>query len=838
MTRRLRSEECRTSHHRAAAPDPGARRVRRSRDSAPRPRGLWQDDTRAAVGQDGRSVDLDFLHSGAPRRSDICKRCGGPARDTRRRRSSGSTRICQGSKYSAAVKPPDRRHSCRTAPSGDIQWVVIDDYHEVIEAPEVEQLVDVLRRETAGRLIVASRLRPDWVTARRILYGEIGEITRDMLAMTAEESTSLLGRRTGLAELARQAEGWPAVLALAAGARSLPPANSVLPSALHSYLADELFQQAPTELQDHLIRLSLLPALSPHEMANYLGVEAIQSIQEARDLGFLSGDDTPTLHPLLREFLLEKLAERPDARAQVHEAVAWCISEHHWGRALELVSRFACDDLIESVLCECFKPLARNGQIATLSSFAAQVRLRPTFPPPSVDLVQAEVSLRDGQLALADDLAARAHAQLSVNHPLRSRAGAIQGHCGLQQADFTRAEEAFADARAAAAGDDVDESEALHGIAVARILGEQPDAREAVEQLRNRKHESPTLLIRAATAEISRRRFSEGIARQLPIEEAQHALPQVDDPRVRSSFAYTVAYALGQRAEYAEANIWLKLLSDDIDAFDLEFAKPHAQWVTALVRLGSRRFGEAERLLQSLEDANVARQEPYQTVNARLLRARLLLQTGKAADAERLTAENPDPRNYPSWRAEYIATRALVLACLGDDLSASTAATAAESTSRVVEVRVLAAASRAVVSARGGDIDSSALLLTVAQDLGAWDPVVCALRASPELADGLARHHDTRRQLESLYSSSNDLGLARRAGFRTRAKRTPHELLTPRELEVLGLIRRGMRNQEIAQALYISTSTTKVHVRHVFEKLGVRTRAEAVARYEMFSDAE
>ena len=408
---------------------------------------------------------------------------------------------------------------------------------------------------------------------------------------------------------------------------------------------------------------------------------------------------------------------------------------------------------------------------------------------------------------------------------------------GSSERTSQRQRKRFPDARATAR-DDLDESEALHGIAVARILGEQPDARDAVDQLRNRRHESPTLLIRAATAEISRRRFSEGIAGQLPIEEAQHALPQVDDPRVRSSFAYTVAYALGQRAEYAEASIWLKHLADDIDAFDLEFAKPHAQWVTALVRLGSRRFGEAERLLQSLEDGNEARQEPYQTVNARLLRARLLLQTGKATEAEQLTAEPPDPRNYPSWRAEYIATRALALACLGQDLSAIEAADAAERTSRVVEVRVLAAASRSIVRARAGDIGSAAEVLEVARDLGAWDPVVCALRASPDLADGLAKREDACRRLESLYSASNDLGLARRAGFRTRATRGPGELLTPRELEVLGLIRRGMRNQEIARALYISTSTTKVHIRHVFEKLGVRTRAEAVARYEMFSEAE
>ena len=61
-----------------------------------------------------------------------------------------------------------------------------------------------------------------------------------MLAMTTEESTALLGRRTGLAELARQAEGWPAVLALAAD--ETPATSTVLPSALHSYLAHELFR--------------------------------------------------------------------------------------------------------------------------------------------------------------------------------------------------------------------------------------------------------------------------------------------------------------------------------------------------------------------------------------------------------------------------------------------------------------------------------------------------------------------------------------------------------------------------------------------------------------------
>jgi len=57
--------------------------------------------------------------------------------------------------------------------------------------------------------------------------------------------------------------------------------------------------------------------------------------------------------------------------------------------------------------------------------------------------------------------------------------------------------------------------------------------------------------------------------------------------------------------------------------------------------------------------------------------------------------------------------------------------------------------------------------------------------------------------------------------------------LTRRELEILGLIRRGLSNKEIAAALHIELPTVKNHVHNILEKLGVRGRTEAAARLEI-----
>ncbi len=68
------------------------------------------------------------------------------------------------------------------------------------------------------------------------------------------------------------------------------------------------------------------------------------------------------------------------------------------------------------------------------------------------------------------------------------------------------------------------------------------------------------------------------------------------------------------------------------------------------------------------------------------------------------------------------------------------------------------------------------------------------------------------------------------AKLRARFDRRPHPpLLTEREGDVLQLVAQGLTNREIAQQLFISPATVRTHLEHVFEKLGVRSRAAAVS---------
>lgn len=75
---------------------------------------------------------------------------------------------------------------------------------------------------------------------------------------------------------------------------------------------------------------------------------------------------------------------------------------------------------------------------------------------------------------------------------------------------------------------------------------------------------------------------------------------------------------------------------------------------------------------------------------------------------------------------------------------------------------------------------------------------------------------------ETVLASSVAATLVRRAS-------SPGPVVTEREVEVLELLSRGLGNREMARELFVSEATVKSHLSHIYTKLGVETRAGAVA---------
>jgi DNA-binding NarL/FixJ family response regulator len=129
--------------------------------------------------------------------------------------------------------------------------------------------------------------------------------------------------------------------------------------------------------------------------------------------------------------------------------------------------------------------------------------------------------------------------------------------------------------------------------------------------------------------------------------------------------------------------------------------------------------------------------------------------------------------------------------------------------------------------------DTQFMMLTVYEDTG---HIFDALKAG---ASGYLLKRTPREELLAALKQVQEGGspmtsyIARKvvqSFYQTPAERLETEGLSPREREVLELLARGYFYKEITEALGISMSTVNTHVRRVYEKLHVHSRAQAVAK--------
>ena len=712
-------------------------------------------------------------------------------------------------------------------------WLAIDDYHFAADALAPEAFVGALAELAPIRLLIATRRRPSWATARLRLYGHVLEVDQRLLAMNDQEALNVLSQRRDASTLVDQAAGWPAVIGLAAlTVQSRIPLDDV-PSALFDYFAEELLQGSDRDTQLALCRLAVVPSITAAGAGHLLGTSAARNVlAESVSAGILlpRSNDEFELHPLFRAFLQERLEKLDEdlMASTVKRVGAFLLDNRRWDDALSLAKESRDPKFLADLIASAWEPILDEGRLATLSSLAElaqELRLRS----PLLDLVEAEIAFRQALYPKAETLAGEAIRGLEGDHLLvraHTRAG--------QSAHFeSREEDALEHHRSAQsiARHVSDKREALWGEFVCTIELEQADCAEVLTKLEALGSDTATDAVRIANGRMLLAiRDGSGIDHDL--FSAVHRLPRVDDPLVRSSFLHVWSSVLTLTGRYAEALDATDQQLRDAEQYRLAFVLPYTYIRRALALRGLRRFRDALDCLTKAQPDRVPNDD-YVALSARSARIGIYLAMGDIGAALDVAGPNLPTAARANAAAELIATRALALACAGENAEAERTAARARSLSSAAEPRLLARLAMAVAELSQPNAKASSLAADAFADVvrsGNIDAFVTAYRGCQKLLTEVARNGELHRQLGAILSNANDLKHALPALPDLRHFSTAGDsLLSPREREVLGLVSQGLRNREIGQRLFISEVTVKAHVRNIMRKLGARSRGHAVS---------
>jgi ATP/maltotriose-dependent transcriptional regulator MalT len=710
-------------------------------------------------------------------------------------------------------------------------WLVVDDYHLLGVAPEAESFVETLVSEAPVNLLVASRRRPTWVSGRRLLYGDVFELGQAALAMSPEEAVVVLeGWRSEQASgLIALAEGWPAVIGLA-GILPLPAdPEGDMPAALYEFFAEEVFQALAPDVRAGLGVIAVAPSLDRELVATLIDGAAAERVLES---GLRTGiieerGGRIELHPLARQFLDsrtagELVAERAAAVDRCREIYR---SRRDWDALFSLLERHGLEAELELLLEEALDELLSAARLSTVEKWVHRAE-RASVTAPVYRLARAELCLRQGEHLAAQTLAESVLRDVSDRRDLAFRALMTAAEAAHVAAREDVALSLFRRAQAVA-GRQRQAREALWGQLMCMAELELDDAEVVLDDL---AASVPTDDAQEIVREAGRRiglelRF--GYLKTLTSAREKHQLvPHVRNALVRTSFRSVFATALNLTADYSAAlEIALEMISDAREHW-LDFALPYGYAAAAAATAGLRDYAQAEAHLASADFDSRRMINLHAETNAHALRLRVLLQQGRVEEACAIVPVH-DRAPLRGLHGELLASSALVLACAGRFTEARALVDRVRNTTRAIEPRVLIQAVDAVVALKSGGRGARTqveLLLDEALSTGALDLLVTSYRASPEVLSALLTMPATRERGWSVVVRAGDAEWANAAGFEAPSQKSSSTSLSKREREIHDLMCSGLKYRQIAECLFISEATVKVHVQHIFDKLGVRSR--------------
>jgi LuxR family maltose regulon positive regulatory protein len=728
--------------------------------------------------------------------------------------------------------------------------IVLEDAHH-LRSPEIYEDLGFVVEHLAGasRMLLTGRADPPLPVSRWRGRGWLAELRQRDLALTLPETAELftaLGEHrlteSEIEELWRHTEGWVAGLRLAAaGIRDRDDVSAAVDEfsgrtpMVADLLADELLRRAPQELSEFLLRTSVADVLDAElcdALSGRSGSADVLRRMEA-DLKFVMatgpGRDTWRYHPLLAEMLRSELQTHNPEELQELNRLAAVILQARGdiaGAARCLLAAGDADRAFSLV----FEAAYRRADLSDTAGIAAFVNL---FPRELVTESASRMLTYALMLGLAGRVA-EAHAWLQrarvrIGQEPEPRAEDVATLDALRLLTF---------AVSAGAGDEIDAGrravEAVEagldlGVAGARarmnlvrgyLLADQPGEADAVLRAGSPGDEIAALVLAPAlAARIAVRdgRLSAAGRQATAALEAARAFGLDTHPGAVDAHL-ALAGVLIDRNEIATGIAALRALDEILQA------NPFARVYQVLARLEKVRVAAAlddwDEVFATVREAgklidHVPRSALRCLVDAAA--ARWHLAAGQTPQAEELIATLPDGSPVRT-----LLQARLDLACGRFDAVRARLGRASPGTMRDQVTGELLLARAAIESGEepGGH-------MTAAAGLAAPEHLVRVF-----LEEGPAVARLARAAAESLGTESGtSLSVALGSPPPSRATpRQPAVILTERELLMLRFLPSHLTNAEIARECLMSVNTVKMHLKNIYAKLGISTRASAVER--------